>query len=874
MKAVLKKMINPMVELLAPAGQPAALQAALNSGADAVYLGGSLFSARARAANFQNSELSEAIDMAHLHGARVHLALNTLIADSEGERALGLAWQAARAGIDALIVQDIGLAARLRQILPELPLHASTQMTIADPASMQAIAGLGLSRVILPRELSLPEIKRMTALAASHGLETEVFIHGALCCSYSGQCFLSQLQGGRSGNRGDCAQPCRLAYQLGECAAQHSKDNADHKRFPWLSPRDQALWMHLPELISCGVRSLKIEGRMRDPAYVGMVTAIYRDLIDGQINLADPEVTRQTGHRLLLAFNRGGVLTDRHLTDDRRQSLHAGPISGSHGVPLGSVRQSQDQLGRLLIELDRQFPADMLPQRGDVLVIRRAGQEAALASAPIGSLERQGSLLRMSGFHPRILRQFTAGDRVYQAGSQQLPVLRPQVGKTRLALQIARPDSSGPITLTASVHSGLLAGQTVSISCPAEERPPLAAPRVQKQLAKTGSTPFYVDQISIAEKDSDGSAIPLAVASLNQLRRDLLQQLSAAVIKAGRRPHLAEQPPSWPLNQSRSAKLQSAAAISEPAGLKLSAYFYRLPEQPADLPCQADRYVLPLLALTAVNASAYIEAVHKAEGPGRCWVWLPAAARGIQAEILPRLLEQAAAWGVDGFYAGRPGLSLQPPFPLARAHDWGAHIYNANSLNWFYGQGIRHITPSSELAPEQAGLLAQTAEQDCSLEWPVYGRLRAMSIAICPIGEQHPDCRRCHLKQTTADLPDQSRLFCLEAEAKAGLPLLPHPRGCSAELFSRQLFSADRPSLDQLHSQSQQTARTYGRLSFLEETAAERRQLIASLRRQALDINRSEPQIARPGGPGSDFSGLAEAIARRLNSPSEQRRIF
>ena len=295
---------TPLPELLAPAGSPEALYAAVSSGADAVYLGG-LHSARAFAKNFDEAELADAVTFAHLRGVRVYLALNTLLFDRELPEVLAYTDRVAALGIDAAIVADLGLIRLLRRHLPELPLHASTQAFIHNTATADHYASLGVSRVVAARELSREALREMIDCAAA---EVEVFLHGALCVSHSGQCLFSSLVGGRSGNRGECAQPCRLPYGGG---------------YP-LSLSDLSLARHIPALIASGVSSLKIEGRMKSPSYVAGVTGIYRRLLDeGRAPTAAEE------EELLRLFSRSGF-TDRYYT-------------GRHHEPMTGIRTAEDK---------------------------------------------------------------------------------------------------------------------------------------------------------------------------------------------------------------------------------------------------------------------------------------------------------------------------------------------------------------------------------------------------------------------------------------------------------------------------------------------------------------------------------------------------
>lgn len=274
-------------ELLSPAGSPEALRASVQSGADAVYLGWGDFNARRGAKNFSDEEFSEALLYCHERGVKVYLTLNTLVTDRELPKALRCAEEACRLGVDAVLVQDLGLLALLREALPDLPLHASTQMSLFTTGGACEAAKLGLTRVVLAREMSRDEV---AAVCQNCPVEIETFVHGALCLCYSGQCAMSALIGGRSGNRGLCAQPCRLPYGV----------NAPARGYP-LSLKDSSLAESLPELEAAGIACLKLEGRMKRPEYVAVVTSVYSRLLR-EHRPPTPEERQD----LLDAFSRGG----------------------------------------------------------------------------------------------------------------------------------------------------------------------------------------------------------------------------------------------------------------------------------------------------------------------------------------------------------------------------------------------------------------------------------------------------------------------------------------------------------------------------------------------------------------------------------------
>ncbi|MGI6021018.1 MAG: peptidase U32 family protein, partial [Lachnospiraceae bacterium] len=260
-------------ELLSPAGSFEGLKAVINAGADAVYLGGKKFGARAYAENFDENSLIEAIRYAHIFGVAVHMTVNTVLKEDEAEELISFLKPYYEAGLDAVIVQDLGAVEVIRKNFPELQIHLSTQLSVCGPETVNALKEKGISRVVVSRELSLEEI---SSIRESTGAEIETFIHGALCYCYSGRCLFSSFLGGRSGNRGRCAQPCRLEYD-----AYYNDIRINGKKEKYLlSPKDICTLDILPELIKSGIASFKIEGRMKKPEYAAGVTSIYRKYID------------------------------------------------------------------------------------------------------------------------------------------------------------------------------------------------------------------------------------------------------------------------------------------------------------------------------------------------------------------------------------------------------------------------------------------------------------------------------------------------------------------------------------------------------------------------------------------------------------------
>ena len=354
-----------MLELLAPAGSMEALQAAVQNGANAVYLGCGMFNARQSAKNFTPQTLVEAVKYCHVRGVAVHLTLNTLVSDREMRELCELIRHAALAGVDAFIVQDLGVIQLCRQIAPHVPIHGSTQMTIHSLAGVQLCAAWGMSRVVLSRELSRDEIAK---ICAESPIEIEVFGHGALCMCYSGQCYMSSVIGGRSGNRGRCAQPCRQSYGYGRW----------ENKYP-LSLKDNCLAKYVAELEALGVTSLKLEGRMKRPEYVATVTSVYRRAIDeGRANDVMME-------QLRVAFNRQGFTEDYY--------------KGQTGPQMFGIRDDDKPTNKWLQEVQQTYEGVENPLV-DIkfrAVVSRAGSSLAVA-------DEAGNTCRVDGPMPEIAR--------------------------------------------------------------------------------------------------------------------------------------------------------------------------------------------------------------------------------------------------------------------------------------------------------------------------------------------------------------------------------------------------------------------------------------------------------------------------------------
>ncbi len=476
-------------ELLCPVGEFDALRAAVCSGADAVYLGTSTFGARASAVNFDESTLIKAVNYAHLHHVRVYVTVNTLIKPSEMPSLLQTLDVIRDAHADAVIVQDLGVAAIARDQYPSLALHASTQMALRSQSDASFAKSLGFERVVLARECSLAEMKQ----AQKAGVELEVFVHGALCTSVSGQCLLSSMAGGRSGNRGRCAQPCRQDYRL-------PPHNA-----AFLSMKDLCLYRDLSAVVETGVHSLKVEGRLKNPAYVAVVADVYRHALD-DIAKGSFEPSGRDFERLLQAFHRGGF-TRGHAMGEEDADLISPQRVGHGGVSMGRIVQVSANFARIRTNKTLN-DGDSLQIHGmKDMDMRYAGNETLAGSETL--LRLRPDMMVDVGNEVYRLTDATELDWANKQEEHKIPV---QMTGTMMSHQ--------PMTLTLSDGTSTV---TVSgdIIAPAQKSESTRE-QVIKQLSKLGNTPFVLgEDIRLVLKDRPF----LPTSALNALRRDAVDAL-------------------------------------------------------------------------------------------------------------------------------------------------------------------------------------------------------------------------------------------------------------------------------------------------------------------------------------------------------------
>jgi U32 family peptidase len=533
--------------LLAPAGNWDCAKAAVENGADAIYFGLDRFNARMRAENFTEADLPALMAFLHRRGVKGYVTLNTLVFPQELAEAEQYLRTMIAAGVDAAIVQDVGICRLIRHLSPDFPIHASTQMTVTSAAGVAFARDLGCQLVVLARECSLKEINKIQAQMADQqiALPLEVFVHGALCVAYSGQCLTSEALGGRSANRGECAQACRMTYDL--IADGEVVELGDRKYL--LSPQDLSGLAVLPELVQSGVSCLKIEGRLKTPEYVANVTRVYRQALDRVVEAAEgvslpetSEISRtpdaepfapspKERYQLEMAFSRG-ISTGWFQGIDNQSLVHA-RFGKKRGVYLGEVSRVSSQG----VSLHLQAPV----KPGDGVVFDNGHPAAKEEGGRIYQVDSKGRETLLSfGRHDLDLNRIQVGARVWKTSDPQLDrdlrqTFAGEDPKFQRPIQIGVHGSAGEAMVAiARDPLGHVAQATSEISLVQAHNQPLTSERLTRQFGRLGRTPFFLESL---ENHLEGDLM-LPVSELNRLRRELVEQLEG----------LRSQPPRWQLN--------------------------------------------------------------------------------------------------------------------------------------------------------------------------------------------------------------------------------------------------------------------------------------------------------------------------------------
>ena len=722
------------MELLAPAGSVESLKAAVNAGADAVYIGGTRFGARAYADNPEEQELLDGIDFCHLHGVKVYMTVNTLVKEQELPDVAGFLAPYDAHGLDGVIVQDLGVLKVLRDAFPHLQLHASTQLTITGAAGAALLKKMGVCRVVPARELSLQEIRR---IIYETGLQVETFVHGAMCYSYSGQCLFSSMIGGRSGNRGRCAQPCRLPYEL------YSRDRLLNGSSPYaMSLKDMCALTALPKLAEAGISSLKIEGRMKKPEYTAGVVSIYRKYLDRISSDPGAELVpdKEDVTALQDLYSRGGF-------SDGYYFRRKGPVMMSMARPnhLGSkaaVVKTDKGGNKTAAAAETLYPMDVLEVPGQI----PGGSSQKSPSSAGKPLEFQvGSSIPAGGSFrlPDKMRHLKNGTTLYRTRCESL------LRKIREDI-IDRPKKEkikGELILFSGKHAilNLSFGEIRTSTAGLEPQPavsrPLTEEAILKQLSKTGDTPFEFEDLRV--RMTDGLFLPLQ--AINALRRDALEQLEKEILafRYRERCALADSlqadicaPSVLPEGPGTQGSQEAASVLDLPEGLMISVSSAEQLRQAA-LFAEEGRRICAVIGPVQLwsEEDAQREATSLKAGGCLIFAELPQILRMDTAEklkkdpALRKVLDSADGLVVRTLDAA--GFLLQEGFRKPLFGSSGLYAYNTAAVQVLSDLGISgRLLPDELTAREMKPLTGSRADQGISA-LTVYGRTALMFTAQC-----------------------------------------------------------------------------------------------------------------------------------------------
>lgn len=711
-----------MTELLAPVGSFEALIAAVENGAQAVYLGGKLFGARHYAPNFDNDELAAGVRYAHLRNVLVYVTVNTLV-DTEELADLAIYLRLLYTiGVDAIIVQDIAVAQIAKKVAPGLHLHGSTQMTIHNLAGVEYLAALGFHRVVLARELSLEDIRY---IAKHSSVELEVFIHGALCICYSGQCLMSSLIGGRSANRGKCAQPCRLPYELVDQQGQNvlaGKDTGEYL----LSPKDLNTLEVLPDLVKAGIASFKIEGRMKRPEYVAVVVDSYRRALDSVLNSGQTGVDEAMQKDVAQVFNR--AFTTAYLNGKPERAMMSDRRPNNRGSKLGRVLTYDGVNKEALIQLDEELAVGDIIEvwvkvggRVNITVtdLFVDGNRVELAPAGVPATVNVPSLVRTSDrvfktFDARLMAKARASF-VRQESLKRIGVYGEVTGKL-----------GDPLTITLTDEAGFKGMAQTHFICEQARNRPLTEAVIHKQIERLGTTGFSLLELNC---QIDGELM-VPVSEINDARRRAVEALEQARLAKFIRPQLAE-----PIIAVKSLFLPALPAQAVKSQLVVNVD--RVDKVQAALQAGADVILLGgecygHKGLTADDYKQAAQLVHKAH---RQIIFnTPRLVKEWQVPALIAELKLFEDLQPDGVAVGNVGTLylLKQHTSLPFQGDYPLNIFNKLSLDFLAAQGATSVTLSPELNFGQIERLA--AIKSVAIECLVHGHMTMMVSEYCVTG--------------------------------------------------------------------------------------------------------------------------------------------
>lgn len=707
-----------MIELLSPVGDFECLKAAVQNGADAVYFGSNIFSARAFASNFDNEELEKAINYAKIRGVKTHLTLNTLIKNNEFEQAFNLAKKAYKLGIDAIIVQDLGLATDLIKSFPDLDIHASTQMTTTNLETVKKLEKIGFKRIVLSRECSLSEIKN---ICKNTNAEIEVFAHGALCICYSGQCLFSSMVGGRSGNRGMCAQPCRLPYSL---LSDKNEKSKEYNKGYLLSTRDLCTLDLLPELISAGITSLKIEGRMKSPTYVATVTRIYKKYIDLATRFIKKEISEyiineNDKQALLQVFNRGNF-SSGHLKDEPNKKLIFKEKPNNLGIYIGKVVKFSPKKG--LITCNVENPISI----GDSVSFENESTKYTISELMEKNINIKTAKKFQTVTFGRMKGNIKVNDKIYKITdksllSNSLESYNKEYKKTSLDCKLKIKNGQKIEVYVKSIDFMIENSFIYDFIPNTAQNAPLTIDKVKNQFNKTLNTCFEFSNIKI-DLDND-LFIPTSI--LNDIRRQALAEIEGKILKSFKRTSEVE----YIGKNFNSSNIDSQEKVILLNELYKNYNYSNLKN--------VDKIYLPLKYFVSNDFTDILNTLsHK----GKLYLYMPFIIKDKYIKSIRNCIENIVSkFNICGFVISEySSIDYLKMFNKDVIANYNFNVYNSYTLNKLKSFGFSNITLSPEFQQDELMEIS-----DSESEVIVYGKIPLMTMSYCLLGKSNMCYKEC-----------------------------------------------------------------------------------------------------------------------------------
>jgi putative protease len=711
------------IELLAPAGSLSALEAAVESGADAVYIGGNKFNARAFADNLNEEMLKEAVEYAHIRGVKIYVTVNILILQKELEEVMEYINYLYGLNVDAVIVQDIGLVMMIKNLLPNFEVHCSTQMAIHNTDGANLLYELGVKRVVLARELSLKEVNE---IVDSTDIDAEVFVHGALCVCYSGQCYMSSLIGGRSGNRGKCAQPCRKRYSLYDISEEKEIQINDGNYL--ISTRDLNTYEQLYNIVASKVASIKIEGRMKRPEYVAIITHHYREALDCIQKSKDNCISEEAAYELKIAFNR--EFTEGYLFNNRNQEMVSRERPDNRGIFVGSVLNQMGNMAEILIE-------DNFLNDGDSVEI--IAEDGKSTGCTISGIKKDNNTVKSAKAGDKIkifiTHRVSPGSRVNKTLDHKLfQKAREEYAYKNKKKIILRGIFTGKMNEVPVLEVEDNDGNHIKVmgqdAIQQAEKLAISKEKIFEQINKTNDTPYVFEDVDI---DIEANSF-LTIKAINGLRRDALEQLSHKRINLNQR-DLKE------IDIRQAIRYYSTGVPKDiKAAQELIAGVKSLEAGIASINAGANTiYILGDYRLK--DSLQLINELAEQCKVSDCSLYyvLPQITRDVEAKAILKMLQQATEKnkGLGLVISNIGHIKIAENLEMTKVRgNFTLNAINSAAVDFYTMRGIKSLCVSPELNLIQIKELCKVTQTE--IEAVVYGYLPAMITEYCPtsaIGE-------------------------------------------------------------------------------------------------------------------------------------------